>query len=539
MTTFVRTFLLVALAAGPSAAAPSVAAPSVAAAAQTDRPTLVVQITFDQLRGDLLERYRPALTGGFKRVLEQGYWVRQAEAAHGITNSYPGHASLATGLFPSRHGLTANEWWLRRDGRGVSINVAQDARYPMPGKEPSTGISPAWMAGTTLAEWLKASNPGSRSVVLGSLATITYGGRSPDVLYWYDGGAGAFVASTFYRQGHAWIDAFNRELPNRPRSWSLTVPAEHRQLARPDASTYENKGRHNTFPHDFAVESKGERGEAPTPYGAWFGNTPLKDETLFELAARAVDAEQLGRRGGVDYLAIIADTTDASGHVYGPNSLEQMDTILRLDRALGKFLDHLDRTLGPNRYTLAISADHGVTDPPEEHGLHRITADEIDLLLDRVESVVAAHRGTREQLADMIAAELRKSPLIGDAYTEAQLAGPATDPNMALFKRSFRPGLTPDFPLWGKKDRDPHPAQYGVVVRFKEGMIFDRVAAVHGSPYDADRLVPVIFYGAGVRRGEASSGARTVDVAPTLASLAGARTPPGLDGKVVEAAIEP
>src|SRR5205085_3276058 len=83
------------------------------------KPKLIVQITFDQLRGDLLERYRPALTGGFKRVMDEGWWVQNGDAAHGLTLSFPGHATLATGMYPSHHGLTANEWWQDVDGRWV------------------------------------------------------------------------------------------------------------------------------------------------------------------------------------------------------------------------------------------------------------------------------------------------------------------------------------------------------------------------------------------------------------------------------------
>ena len=510
-----------------------------ATAACAERPALIVQITFDQLRGDLLERYRRAFTGGFKRVLDQGYWVRNGEAAHAITNSWPGHASLSTGLFPSRHGLTANEWWLQRDGKGVSVSVVRDERFPMPGSPAASGISPGAMRASTVGEWLQDADSTTKVVALGSNAVVAYGGRNPAAVYWYDGSAGAFVASTYYPQGHRWLSAFNRTLPGRPRTWALTVPPSFRSLARPDASPYEAGGKNNVFPHSYARESQPEGSGAPAPFGAWFGGTPLKDEALFELAGEAVEAERLGQRGATDYLALVADSTDASGHEFGPNSLEQLDTILRMDKALGRFLDQLDRRVGHGRYTVAISADHGVGDPPEEHGLHRITAAEIDALLDRTQAIVAAHKGNRSELADKIAADLRTSPLVGDAYTEAQLQAPSNDPNVILFQRSFLPGLTPDFPLWGSKDRDPHPAQYGVVVRFNEGLMFDRATAVHGSPYAPDRLVPVIFFGAGVRPGQAASGATTVDIAPTLARIAGIRAPSRLDGKVIEDAIRP
>ena len=91
-------------------------------------PRLVVQITFDQLRGDLLQRYRPALTGGLKRVLDQGWWAQRGEAAHGLTVSFPGHGTLATGMYPSHHGLTANEWWEKVGDHWGEVSVAADSR---------------------------------------------------------------------------------------------------------------------------------------------------------------------------------------------------------------------------------------------------------------------------------------------------------------------------------------------------------------------------------------------------------------------------
>jgi len=125
------------------------------------RPKLIVQITFDQLRGDLLERYRPAFTGGFKRVLDGGWWVRRGNAEHGLTVSFPGHATLATGMYPAHHGLTANEWWQEADGRWRPVSVVDDKRYAMTGD--GTGVSPRQMTASSLADWVKAASPAAKA----------------------------------------------------------------------------------------------------------------------------------------------------------------------------------------------------------------------------------------------------------------------------------------------------------------------------------------------------------------------------------------
>jgi predicted AlkP superfamily pyrophosphatase or phosphodiesterase len=260
-------------------------------------------------------------------------------------------------------------------------------------------------------------------------------------------------------------------------------------------------------------------------------STPLADVELLAHAGDIVRAESMGTDNAPDYLNLTIGSTDSVGHEYGPVSLEQLDTTLRLDRALGLFLDDLDRTVGKGRYTVAISADHGVSDPPEEHCIHRVSSAEIEALLDRVEATAKAHKGTEASLKAAIISELRKARFVGEVYTADRLARASPkDWKAQLMKRSFLPGRIPNFPLWGDKPREFHPARYGIFVQFKQGMIFDYARSVHGSPYSYDRLVPVVFYGAGVPHRTRGSGARTADVAPTLAALAGVGMPGRLDG---------
>jgi hypothetical protein len=513
-------------------------------AVDNPKPRLIVQITADQLRGDLLDRYRAALPKGFGRIEADGYWTHAGNVDHGLTLSFPGHATLATGMQPAHHGLTGNEWWVEKDGKWGEEDVSKDEHYKVIDAPKRQGISPANLLVSTLGEWAKSASPNAKSVALGTgnPIPVAYAGHHADAAYWYDSSINEFTTSTYYAPRLApWIEAFNKATlaSFQPPVWTLTVPAEQLSLANRDDDPNERSGRNNTFPHGYAAESRAASGGSlPTEYSSWWDGTPLKDEALLALAAKAVDAEKLGQRDVVDYLAIDLGSTDDVGHDFGPLSLEQFDTLKRLDRALGEFLDHLDASVGKGRYVLALSADHGVVDPTDPGVKGRVVKTaEIEAVLGQVERAATQDSLTEDALKQKIVAILKNAEFIADAYTEERLKQPSTDPYVRLYANASRHGLTTDFPLWTRKERPHHPARYNIIVRFKENTVIDAAPAVHGSSYAQDRLVPIIFAGAGIRHGEESTGARTVDVAPTLAAAAGIPTPKGLDGHAIAAAL--
>ncbi len=525
--------------------APLIAGASPQRGSVPPRPQLVVQITADQLRGDLLERYRSALTRGFARIERGGYWIHHGDVDHAITLSFPGHATLSTGMFPAHHGLTANEWWTSNKGVWAEVDVSADETYKTLDAPSLPGVSPKNLLSTTLGEWIKAANPRAKAVSLGTgnPVPIAYAGHKSDGAYWYNSSINEFTTSTYYTpQLPPWVKTFNRDELARYQkpAWTLTVPSDFLRLSHPDATPPENCGHYTTFPHVYALEASSPCGaRPPKQYSRWFDGTPLKDAALFALAARAVDSEKLGQRGVTDYLALDIGATDDVGHAFGPLSLEQLDTLMRLDRELGEFLEHLDTTVGHGKYVLAFSADHGVVDLTDTGGhVQQVTTAEIEALLDRVEVAATAKYDSEEALEKSIVGTLKAAPFVADAYTEERLLHSSNDPYVRLFRNSTKPGFTTDFPLWTKKSRLYHPARYHIVARFKENMIIDAAIAVHGSPYAQDRLVPIIFYGAGINHGERQVGGRTVDVAPTLAAAADIAAPAELDGIVLPGTVK-
>ncbi len=70
---------------------------------------LVLQITVDQLRSDLIDRYSAGYgKGGFQLLLDEGAFYVNAHHRHANTETVVGHATLATGTDPAVHGMIAN-----------------------------------------------------------------------------------------------------------------------------------------------------------------------------------------------------------------------------------------------------------------------------------------------------------------------------------------------------------------------------------------------------------------------------------------------
>ena len=285
----------------------------------------------------------------------------------------------------------------------------------------------------------------------------------------------------------------------------------------------------STFPHRAALEATGTD-EQRLQYNRWRQDTPFQGGAIFAFARELVERLELGQRGIVDYLVVGMSQTDYVGHHYGPLSLEQLDTLLRLDLELGHFLDFLDRVVGEGRWVLGLSADHGVADVPEtapasEPQRRRLASSDRARIAEVARTAAEASDDPDPlALAERVAAALETQPEIVRAFPLQHLEGaPTGDTLIDLFRNSrSAERLTGSF-------RD-----YGVMAIFQEGMLESRsYGSTHGTPWLYDRSVPLIFIGGGVTPGVSQERVATIDFAPTLAALAGVPAPSDLDGRAV------
>ncbi len=503
-------------------------------------PALILFLVIDQGSEDQIERWRPLFDSGLERLLEQSAWFSDARQNHAVTETAPGHATLATGREPRSHGIIGNDWIDPESGEEI-YSVA----------DPEVGRSPRNLRGEALGDWLQEVVPSSKVFALSDKdrAAILLGGQHPDGVLWYDRSTGRFVSSDYYpwgKAGPAWLASFYRDHPPTKRFGTLWEPLS-KVAARAPALGAEGVDfgaveASQTFPH-----ALGGLELAPGP--AYFSDlyrSPFGDAYLAKLAEALITEEGLGRDRAPDLLAVSFSSLDAVGHRYGPDSLEFADTLARLDQALGELLDLVDQRVGLDRTLVVLSADHGVDPAPEaatEPG--RRTGAQDALCFQRVETdleadlgpatwlhpgpfidrqAVAAHHLKLSTVEDEAAKLLERCPAVAHVWTREELEGP-TSPSgtfAELYSNAFDAQRSPD-----------------LMIQLGTGILAATppVVASHGSPYPYDTRVPWLVRGAGITPHRITSRVSAADVAPTVAALAGIPVPGDLDGMNRSAAL--
>ncbi len=499
-----------------------------------DPPRLAVLLVVDQLPTYLVDRYRDLFEGGLLRLLDGGLVYPQTTHDHAMTETAPGHATLATGTHPSRHGVVGNHWYEQDpEGEWRSVVNVADVRTRVAGAPTVGGVSPLALRRDGLADWLLAAEPLARVVSISGKdrAAVLLGGRGGGSVVWFEAQLGRFATSTHYTSFNpGWLRSYNGGALRDHEAdtvWSSAVPDAWRTRSRPDTAAYEGDGVLTAFPHRYAEARLRDPG---LDFWTWWAGTPFLDRATLDLARAAVEAERLGQDDVPDLLALSLSQTDRVGHAYGPGSREQLDNLLRLDAELGRFFTWLDEQVGRNRWVVAFTSDHGVLEIPEarrEQGLPglRLRPDSVETLQRVVDRLTGEADGDLERIARPLAnAIVEEVPWIARAWSAEELAGmQVTVDSFAVLERNSLHAGRPQGLL----------SRAGVLLHYQPftlGWSYERGTG-HGSPYLYDRQVPLVFLGEGIVPRVDSARASAVDVAPTLARLLGISFPDDLDGQ--------
>jgi len=522
-----------------------------AAAKAPANPKLIVTLVVDQFAADLFAQYRPTYTGGLKR-LSGGVAFVNGYQSHAATETCPGHATILTGRHPAATGIVANEWYDRASGKTLYC-------VAVPGADPKAR-GPENLRVDTLGSWLKASAPRSRSVAVSGKdrAAIMLAGHHADAVYWWSGGEG-FVTSPDAGPSDPAVTApaeqfdqaqFAAWRASPPALWPAEVPARCTALERPEQFGAVSFSGH--VPPDGAAVGPGDK-----RFAGQLAGSPLLDWLTLGFAEQLVASRHLGRGRATDLLAISLSATDYIGHRYGKGGPEMCAQLAALDLALGTFFARLDALKVP--YLVVLTADHGSSDAAERAarngspGSHRLDGRTL------MEALNAHLRQTFTLAADPIKG--------GDLQDMTiQTGDPALDLRVRAETVSWLQGkpdivqvLTRDQVAAAAPPRGTAPDKLTMAERFHESfdparsgdvfaVVADHVSTIvprkpgdavagHGSPWDYDRRVPILFWWPGAASKTVTRPIETVDIAPTLAAIAGVRTP-RLDGRCLPEVAE-
>jgi len=534
------------------------------AQAYVGRPKLIVIVVIDQFRGDYLDRDYPQFKGrGFKLFTDEGAWFTDCYYDYANTKTAPGHATLGTGAYSDGHGIEGNEFWDASRSNDRKVSSVEDERYQLVDLPPSSipanqpgapdtalkyviGASPRNLRATTLGDELRLATNGKSKVYGISLkdrAAILPAGQSANGAFWIDPSSGHFTTSTYYME----------HLP-------------------PWAAAFNAGGRPAQAVHDALLDTT-------TQFYELVGRMPAANSYELDFAKALIAGEKLGQNGVTDLLVVSLSANDIQGHQFGPDSIFEEQMILSLDHDLDSFNTWLDKTIGLDNVWLALSADHGI--PPiaadaAKLGIHAATLDMPTLyarlnaglnerfskgeqlqyfmpgpempyiVLDRraFEKAAVSEKAAEDAVADLLPAavasqapkvdeplpaqhRLPPSPQFVGAYTRLQLAHgelPATD--------------------WGRLLAHSY-ADHGnwfvflALSAYQMEDLHGSTGTTHFSPWSYDRHVPLAFYGAPFAPGQYHQRVAPVDLAATLASLAGINQPSASVGQVLTVALKP
>ncbi len=534
-----------------------------------EKPKLILQITVDQLRGDLPTKFMKNMgEGGFRYLQKKGIWYTNANYGHSNTETVVGHTTLATGADPAVHGMISNVWF-DRETKKLVYNI-EDSRYHILSanadideateldasqKLASTdGRSPANIMVTTFSDELAMLTNGKSKIFGVSVkdrGAVTLAGHAGKA-FWFSKNSGEFITSSFYYDKYpTWVNEWNKKkIPAKmfgDKSWALMYDKSKYMYGNEDDNEWEMDiaGFGRTFPHKY--------GSSENKY---FNNfliySPAGDDLTLDFAKALIAAEDIGKDEITDYLSISLSSTDYVGHLFSPSSLESEDNMLRLDKTLEDLFAYIDKNIGLENTLIVLSADHGSPEAPGFLKQFGIDAGYVSTnKWDKSPSISALKKkfGIGQELIQKFFPPylylnhnvISKHNLDLAEVQEAVARELMTIKGVALAVSStaLLENKIPDSYLSRKALRNFNITRSGDILILLQPQYFfndfdgEIVASNHGSPWTYDSFVPVIFAGWKFGGQSISRKVEPKDIAITLSNIMGTKPPSGADGEVL------
>ncbi len=511
-----------------------------------DKPKLVVGIIVDQMRDEYLHRFNDKFSsGGFKRMMGEGFTCRNNQYHYASTVTGPGHAHVFTGSTPAISGIVGNDWYEKTIGKRMYVAGDSTVSLVGEGRASAGKMSPRNLKVTTITDQLRVATQ-FRSKVIGisfkDRGAIMPAGHTGQA-YWFDGSSGNWITSTYYRDElPKWVSDFNaKKLPQQyvSQKWEYLFPNDAYVESEDDDQPYEaalSGEKSAVFPHTVSMES--------------FTTSYYSSQLTREFAMAAVENENLGGGPVTDFLTVSFSGPDYAGHAFGPQSKEVQDIYLRLDREIEQLLNFLDKKLGKGTYTVFLSADHAVANVPAFNMKHNIPSGVFvgREIRRRAEQVLEARYGDSKIIKDYANYQIyldrevmAKRNLSIDEITETLKTalsledGIYTVVNLAEGKVSSVPEY-----YQTKLMNLYNPKRTGEIIILPEPAWFEGglKGTTHGTMYRYDTHVPLLFFGWGINHGETVRTTYISDIAPTVAMLLKILEPNGAIGNPIAEALK-
>jgi len=502
-------------------------------AAPAPKPKIVVAIIIDQFRYDYLLRFRQDYNSGLARLLDRGAVFTDAHYLHNLTVTAVGHSTFLTGAPPAQSGIIANEWYDRETAR--SVTSVFDAQTKLVGGVPGApGSSPRRLLVSTVGDELKMQGGDSKviGISIKDRGAILPAGHMADGAYWYDPASNTWVTSTYYRA----------ELP----AWAQKLNAEQTYKKFIGARWFPFDAKEGGSAKPFCSMEKGTE----IRYCGSLEATPWGNEMIEEFAERAIAGEQLGHHTGTDILTVSFSSNDYVGHAVGPDDPAVRDISIRTDRLLGKLFDYIDKTAGAGNALVVLSADHGVVPVPEVNEARKMPGGRLSgaaLTKKMNEALVKRFGPGAWLLPGPVTMPYLNLELIGEGKLDAadveRVAADAamTEPHIARVytRHELASGRVQEDPIGKAVSLGFYGPRYGDLLIVTEPYyLFDATGTSHGTPYNYDNHVPVIFFGTGIKAGVYPEKIAVNDVAPTLAAILGVDQPSGSIGRTLSEILQ-
>jgi predicted AlkP superfamily pyrophosphatase or phosphodiesterase len=504
---------------------------------QQDKPKLIVGVVIDQMRAEYLYRFQDNYAeNGFKRLLREGFNVKNTHYNYIPTATGPGHTSIYTGTTPVNHGIVSNDWYNRELGRSIycaedstvflvdHLGVQKDKKFKNFSRSPKNNLT------TTITDELKLFT-NQRSKVIGvslkDRGAIFPSGHLANAAYWYNPNNGHFVTSSYYMNKlPQWLIKFNNKKKSDSllnQTWKTLLPIEKYIHSEIDDSSFEKKfkGKQlSIFPYDLKTLRK-ENGNYKLITHVPQGNT-----LLTELVKATIKGENLGRNETTDFLTISYSSTDYVGHNFGIRSKELEDTYIRMDREIALLLKDLDTEVGKDNYILFLTADHAVSDNPPFLKSKRLPGNFYNSkkIKENLNIYLSDIFGKDNYIAhiDKTQIYLSEKKIVKEKILKASLQFLITIEGM---KDVFAPELkvhSLDNSIISNVIKNSYNSKESgdILYQMHSGWMEERLfGTTHSTAYTSDTHVPLLWYGWHIPKGETVKPHVITQITPTLSFL--------------------